>query len=293
MVNTLQLDKVRIIQLHDAPKLLVEWSPRLEEFVTSIRPALARSGPRLAGEAPHGALPYRGMIASLLLESFLVFVIAILPRQIAQLRPYAAPKVHPYEVLYYSGDELPRTQDLGGAESGRSGRAGGQEAHHRTQTIHVARGSSLSQQVVDAPNLKLHSSTGAVANLLAFKSIPGPPPSEGLRSSLTAPSLPSNVVAPAPVSITRDQSRGSIHLEAVVPPAPNVSADRSRTAPALNAGIVPPAPNVQSDHTLFAPRLDTSVIAPAPNVSRERRRSAPSLDASVIGPASTRVAREQ
>ena len=48
-----------------------------------------------------------------------------------------------YEVLYYSGDELPRTQDLGGAQSGRTGLAGGKEAHHRTQTIHVARGKSM------------------------------------------------------------------------------------------------------------------------------------------------------
>ena len=92
--------------------------------------------------------------------------------EIAQLRPYAPPKVRPYEVIYYSGDELPRTEDLGGAQAGATGRAGGQEAHHRTQTIHVARGGSLTPRVVDAPDLKLPSSAGAVANLLAFKANP-------------------------------------------------------------------------------------------------------------------------
>src|SRR6202040_3541234 len=200
----------RIIQLHDAPKLLVEWSPRWDDFVTSIRPALARSGPRLAGEAPHGAFPYRRMLASLLLESFLLFVVAVLPRQIDLLRPYAAQKLRPYEVIYYSADELPRTEDLGGAETGRAGRAGGQEAHHRTQTIRVARGSSLAQQVVDAPDLKLPSSSSAVANLLAFKSKfksdPGPPPSEGLHSALIAPGLPDNRIAPAPL-VSSDKTR--------------------------------------------------------------------------------------
>jgi len=55
--ETLQLEEVAIVELHDAPRLLVEWSPRWEEFVTSIPPAFARSGAPLAGEAPHGVFP--------------------------------------------------------------------------------------------------------------------------------------------------------------------------------------------------------------------------------------------
>jgi hypothetical protein len=272
MIQTLQLEKVTIIHLHDTPKLLVEWSPRWEEFVTNIGPAFARSRPRLAGEAPDTLMPYRGMFASYLMQLFLLFVLIVLPRQIDHLRPYAAPKVSPYEVIYYSGDELPRTQDLGGAQSGVTGRAGGQEAHHPTQTIHVARGSSLTPQVVDAPDLKLPSSSEAVANLLAVKANPGPPPAEGLRSSLTAPSLPANVIAPAQVNMNRDQSRGGV---------------------ALNAAVVPPAPSVRSEHTLYAPVLDPSIIAPAPNVSRDRAQPAPSLSPNVIAPASTRVSRDK
>jgi hypothetical protein len=291
--ETLQLEAIRIIQIHDAPKLLVEWSSRWDDFVTSIRPALSRSGPRLAGEAPFGIFPYRGLLGSFLLQSFLLFVVMVLPRQIDRLRPYAAPKLRPDEVIYYSADELPRTEDLGGAQSGASGRAGGQQAHHRTQTIRVARGSSLAAQVVDAPNLKLPFSSAAVANLLAFKSNPGPPPSEGLHSSLKAPSLPANVIAPAPANVTRDQSRGGLTLTSVVPPAPSISAAKSRSAPALNAAVVPPAPSVRSEHTLIAPSLNTGIIAPAPNVLRERTLAAPSLNANVIGPASTQVSREE
>jgi hypothetical protein len=293
LTDTLQLDEVRIIQVHDAPKLLVEWSPRWDDFVTSIRPAFARSGGRLAGEAPYGIFPYWGMLLSWLLQAFLLFVLIVLPREINQLRPYAPPKLKPYEVIYYSGDELPRTEDLGGAQAGATGRAGGQEAHHRTQTIRIARGRSLAPQVVDAPDLKLPSSAEAVANLLAFKSNPGPPPAEGLHSSLKAPSLPANVIAPAPVNVTRDQSRGGFTLNSVVPPAPSVSANDSRTAPALNAAVVPPAPSVRSEHTLYTPHLDPSIIAPAPNVSAQRTQAAPSLSPNVIGPASTRVSRDQ
>jgi hypothetical protein len=298
VTDTLQVeDAIELHDLHDAPKLLVEWSPRWQEFVTSIRPALARSGARLAGEAPHGLFPYRGMLASWLLFAFLLFVVIVIPPQIARLRPYAAPKVHPYEVLYYSGDELPRTEDLGGAEAGATGRAGGHEAHHRTQTIHVARGGSFAPKVVDAPELKLPSTAGAVANLLAFKANPSLPSAEGLHSSLIAPRLPVNVIAPAPASFTRDlnrdQSRGGLTLNAVVPPAPNISSDKSRTAPVLNAAVVPPAPSVQSEHALIAPSLVSAIIPPAPNISREHTQAAPSLTPQVISPASTHVSRDQ
>ena len=271
MTETLQLEETATAHLHDEPKLLVEWSSRWDEFFTNIGPAFSRSRGRLAGEAPDTLMPYRGMLASFSMQLFVLFVLIVLPHQIDRLRPYAAPKVSPYEVIYYSGDELPRTEDLGGAQSGATGRAGGQEAHHPTQTIHVARGGSLTPQVVDAPDLKLPSSSDAVANLLAVKSNPGPPPAEGLHSSLSSPSLPTSVIAPAPVNVTRDQSRGGVTLNSVVPPAPNV----------------------QSEHTLYVPTLDSSIIAPAPSVSRDRSRTAPALSPNVIDPASTRVSRDK
>jgi hypothetical protein len=291
---TLEFEHRTIRELPHAPKLLVEWTPRWQDFTTSIRPAFSRSDRRLAGEASFSIVPYRGMVASLLLQAFFIFVLIVIPREVDRLRPYAAPRIQPDEVIYYSANELPRTEDLGGAQSGATGHAGGAQARHRTQTIHVARGASLAGKVVDAPDLKLPSSTDAVANLLKFKSIPGPPPSEGLHSSLSAPSLPAKVIAPAPTNIARDQSRTAVSLNnSVIQPAPNVSPDNSRTAPALKSAIVAPAPTVQSEHTLFAPRLDSSIIGPAPNISRDRTQAAPSLNSSVIAPAATRVSRDQ
>jgi hypothetical protein len=294
LTETLQLEEIRIIQLDDAPKLLVEWSSRWDEFFTSIGPAFARSGPRLAGEAPHGSFPYQGMLGALLFELFLLFVVLILPRQIDRLRPYAPPKIAPYEVIYYSGDELPRTEDLGGAQSGAAGRAGGQEAHHRSQTIHVARGGSLASQVADAPNLKLPASNDAVVNLLALKSAnPTPPPVENLHSAHTGPTLAANVVAPPPDSVTRDQSRAALAPSSAVPPSPAVAADQSRSTPALNSSIIPPAPSVQSDHALVAPSLDTRIVAPAPEVLRDLTRTTPNLNIGVIAPASTRLSHDR
>ena len=278
MTDTLQLDdtiKLKVIGLHNEPKLLVEWSSPWEEFVTSIRPALARSPARLAGEAPHGIVPYRGMLTSWVVESLLLVAAIFLPARLARMRPYVPPQLPTYDVLYYSGDELPRTEDLAGAKAGGSGRAGGTQAHHRSQTIRVARGGSLAPRVVDAPDLKLPSSAGAVANLLAIKPTPGPPPAEGLHSSLTLPSLPTSVIAPAP-RVARDRSLSSPALSLpVIPPSPIVSGDRALIAPALTSGIVPPAPgNVSHDKARSAPAFDGSIIPPAPPaVSRAGSRA--------------------
>src|SRR5262249_48368191 len=146
-------------------------------------------------------------------EALLLAAVIILPAKLAFMHPYVPPQPPKYDIIYYTGDELPRTEDVGGAQAGRSGKAGGQEARHRTQTIRVARGNSLREQVVDAPKLNLPASDKAVANLLAFKSNPGPPPAEGLKPSMRAP-----VIAPV-----------------VAAPTPDVQRDKLAAAPMLNA----------------------------------------------------------
>jgi len=212
-------------------KLLVEWSSPWQEFLSAIRPALKRSPEPLAGEARTGLVPYRGMLASWIVEAALFAIAIMLSQAIDKLRPYEPPSMPKYDVIYFSGEELPRTEDAGGAQAGRSGRAGGHEAHHRTQTIRVARGELLREKVVDAPKLKLPQSDSAVANLLAFKPVPGPAPAEGLKSSQRAPTL----------------------SEAVVAPTPDVMNEKQQRALTLNANIVPPSLR-PSDHP--SPRRD-------------------------------------
>ena len=288
MTETLQLEKTPAsAQAPDhTPRLQVEWSSRWSEFLTSIPPALARSESRLAGEAPFGLVPFRIMIPSYVLEAFVIFAAILIPIKIRQLRPYVVPTLPTHDVIYYSGDELPRTEDLGGSQSGKTGRAGGDESHHRTQTIKIARGGSLVPRVVDAPNLKLPASRDAVANLLAITPNAGPPPSEGLRSTRSVPNLAATIVAPAPNAV-RDYTRNGIQLDKVIAPAPDVSRDPFTTAPTLSAKVIPPAPNISSDHLLVAPALTPAVIPPAPKIAGEHRSSAPSLNPSVVAPAPT------
>ncbi|MGH9538834.1 MAG: hypothetical protein ACRD3H_12970 [Terriglobales bacterium] len=270
--------------MNDAPKLLVEWSSRREEFLSAIGPAFGRSPKKLAGEAQTGLFPYWGILVSWAVELLLLVAVIVLPAKLASMQPYEPPPKPKYDVIYYSGNELPRTEDLGGAQAGRSGRAGGQEAHHPTQTIRVARGTTVRETVADAPKLNLPLSNSAVANLLALKALPGPAPAEGMRSSLRTPALSQLAVAPAPQ--VPDQLRAAPTLNpGAVPPS---AAAPQREVAALHlpgsqaVQVVPPPISAPEQMTNLNPRLAlpaTTVVAPAPTVSREITPTGPGFGA--------------
>jgi hypothetical protein len=227
---------------------------------------MKRSPKALAGEAPVGLFPYRGMLASWVIEAALLMLVILVSGKLASMRPYEPPALPKYDIIYFSGDELPQTEDASGARAGRSGRAGGHEAHHRTQTIRVARGESLREKVVDAPKLRLPQSDSAVANLIAYKAIPGPAPLEGLRSSSRIPAITEKAVAPAQ-EMPDQKNRAVPSLKAnVVPPTPDAQRDKMRSAPPMNAAVVPPSPSApQRDITpIRAPGSQLVTAIPPP-----------------------------
>jgi hypothetical protein len=253
-------------------KLLIEWSSPWDEFRSAIRPAMERSPRKLAGEAPVGIFPYQGMLVSWVAEVLLMALIIFLSRGFDTMRTYQPPALSKYDVIYFSGQELPKTADLGGAQSGRSGRSGGREAHHPTQTIRVARGASLREKVVDAPKLNLPHSESRVANLLAYKPLPGPPPMEGIRSSLRAPSLAElAAIAPAP-NLESEKLRAQPGLRAIVvpPAATSVERDKLPAEPTLNPVIVPPAPTTGAITSLRLPGSHPVQVVPPPVSAPER-----------------------
>jgi hypothetical protein len=269
--------------VNEAPKLLVEWSSRREEFLSAIRPALGRSPQRLAGEAHVGLFPYRGILISWAFELALLAAAIILPAKLASIRPYEPPPRPKYDIIYYTGNELPRTEDAGGAQAGLSGRSGGREAYHPSQTIRVARGSTVRETVVDAPKLDLPKSNSAVANLLALKALPGPAPAEGVRSSLRAPLLPQVAVAPAP-QVERDRMQAAPALDVGAIP-PSAAAPQRELASLHLPGsqlmaVVPPTVSAPEQFTSLNPRLALpapSVVAPAPTVTRDITPVGPGL----------------
>jgi hypothetical protein len=286
-------------QQTESPRLLVEWSSRWEEFKSAFRPALTRPPKALAGEAPIGMFPYRGMLAAWVLECLLLIAALVLPGRFASLEIPLPPNRPQWDVIYYSGDELPQVQDRGGAQAGKAGRAGGHEAHHRTQTIRVARGDIPTEKVIDAPKVNLPHSDSAVANLLAFKPIPGPPPAEGLRSSLVAPALPQmNVVPPSPEFTTSANRAANSLTPSVVPPAPNVSRDSVRGANPLAPTVVAPAPR-DTPRDLASSRIPLTqtvdVIAPPVSAPSRDELSKPKLTLpapAVIAPPPSQVSRD-
>jgi len=186
-----------VLALEEFKSPLAPLSPALQKHWPEKRPSassLPRHARRLAAGVP--SVPRHRRAA----------------RTILNHGASASSRASQSDVIYYSGDELPQTQDRGGAQAGKSGRAGGSQAHHRTQTIRVARGDKPTEKIVDAPKLNLPHSDSAVANLLAFKPNPGPPPAEGLRSAHAAPTLPQmTVVAPSP-ELTPSSNRNALKL---------------------------------------------------------------------------------
>lgn len=271
--------------MNDAPKLLVEWSSPWQEFLTALGPALGRSPKRLAGEARTGLLPYRGMLVSWVLEAALLVAVIILPSKLAVLRTVQPPPLPKYDIIYFSGDELPRTEDNGGARSGRSGLAGGKEAHHRSQSIRVSRGDSLREKVVDAPKLNLPASDTAVANLLAYKAIPGPPPAEGLKSSRRGPQGIESIVPPTP-DVARDKFKSSPAIAATVVAPPPSALQRDLPSLALPGNhpvqVVPPPVSAPEQITNLNPKLTLPaqlIVAPPPQVSQDISRTGPGYGA--------------
>jgi hypothetical protein len=277
-------------------KLLVEWSSPWSEFVSSIRPALMKSPPPLSGEARTGVLPYRGIAMTWIAEAILVLALIVLPSRIGSFNPPQTRVIPKYDVIYFYGDELPQTEDRGGAELGRAGGAGGKTAAHRTQVIRVARGNVLREKVVDVPNLNLPQSDAAVKNLLAYKNVPGPPPVEGIRRAPTAPSPTETVVAPSP-EVRRDNMLVAPVLDTAVPPSPKVQREQLRNSPSMNALAVPPSPSgFQRDvPSLQVPGSQPTVVPPPVSAPEQESKfnSQLTLPAQrVVAPPPTDVTRE-
>ena len=246
-------------------KLLIEWSSPWHEFVTSIGPAFSRSERPLAGEISTRILPVRNLFLAWLAEILFVLAVVFLPTKLGLIHPYVPPPRPKWEVIYYSGKELPQTEDAGGAPAGRKGKSGGREFFHPTQVIKVARGQAVTDQVLDAPKLNLPTSSQPVANLLAIQKVPGPPPSEGMRSSLTLPPMPKIAAVAPPAEVRREDLHKNLTLNATaVPPPPEISREEMRKNPTVTTSVVPPPPASVPRELPQArfPEMRTEVVPP-------------------------------
>jgi hypothetical protein len=311
----------------DAPQLLVQWSSPWEEFVAAIGPALGKSPPRLGLETRAGLFPWRGMVAVLLLEIAALVAMIVMPLKGIQPTASQTPPPAP-DVIYFSSDELPQTQDLAGAAGGKAGRSGGASMRH-TQAIRVARDEVVRERVVDAPQLKLPKSDSQIRNLLAFRADAGPAPADALPLNRKAPQMTMAVappppemkaamqrqapqmtnpaVVPPPVEIPQhDLNRRSLLAPSTVvaPPVELSQHDLTRRSLLAPAVVVPPPVSAPAEITSRTARLTLpaqAVVAPRPEISnaaQSRRMNndfnprvvAPPVDLSAVRPATSPTA---
>lgn len=259
---------------NSAPNFLIEWEPRWQAFTTAVRPALERSPAHLAGELKPGLFPMHGMVVTWLLEFALLVAIITIPGAMMRMGLFEPPPMPKpkYDVIYFSGDELPKVNDAGGAEAGHQGRSGGREHFSRKQTIRVARGDSLVEKVMDAPKLKLPHSSDPVKNLLAVTAAqPGPPPTAGLRSTAMLRPPQETVVPPQP-DIHRTALPAAQAMSAtVIQPTPEAHREIARTRlPQLENDVVPPPVSVPANESA-TPKLAlpaSAVVQPPAQVDR-------------------------
>lgn len=156
------------------------------------------------------------------------------PREVRKPEPKKPEPPPEVQVVLQPSPDLPRMEDVGGAEAGRSGRSGGREAFHPTQVIRISRGPRLVERVADAPKLNLPQRNDAVANLVAVAAAPPPPlpMAAAARGTKLGVSMPEpRVVAPAPVP---RRSAASLNVPQmptiVVPPPPDIRVPQATVA---------------------------------------------------------------
>lgn len=263
----------------DAPQLLVDWSSPWHEFCSAIAPALKRSPPRLSLETRAGLFPFRGILVTMLLE-IAALAAAMVPANAVQ--PVALQSPRPTrDIIYFSADELPRTQDLAGAVSGSHGQRGGAAIHHPTQVIKVARDEVLREKVTDAPQLNLPKSDSRLSNLLAYRADAGPAPAEALPLKRQVPLMPDAVAPPRPEILRSELRPMQLATPAVVSPPVELPRENSarQTLPLVTT-VVPPPVSAPVQATNRAAQLTLpreAVVAPPPEMSgvtHSRQRSA-------------------
>jgi hypothetical protein len=257
----------------DSPQFLVEWSSPWREFFSAIGPALRRSPPRAYSEARAGLFPIRGLLIAWALEAAALAVSIVHPsdRLQAVMMQTTTPS---HDVIYFSPEELPRTQDLAGAAAGTAGRKGGISMRGRKQVIRVARDKFLREQVIDAPQLDLPKADSIPANLLAYRAEAAPAPAESLPLKRKTAALAAAVVPPPPELKATERRATQLAAAMVAPPPVALPRQRISTKRDILAASVALPPVSAPERSTNTPARLTlppqMVVAPAAEVNALR-----------------------
>src|SRR5882762_1159766 len=299
-----------------APNLLVELEPWGRSFRRNLADSLLRRRPpavaTTSAPAPFwpdvfvaNRLPWGAFAESILYHSLVIALAwgcsALFARspQVAQQRAFGAS-----DVIYYSPSEYLPPLDTGGSQRARPQKGESKPAKQPILSV-PPESDNRRQTIVTPPNIKLTEDV-QTPNIVAWGDRTVPVPLAATeRKSAPLPSLPNQIVAPAPdldQAAKRDLSSLSLAVVGpppdvqpgvravaslsidVVAPAPDPTGTGSRRAlNAPQASVVepPPAINAASVRKLGDINIGRSeVIAPAPQLAVPAQRTAPTLGGS-------------
>ncbi len=280
--------------IHDAPKLLVEWSPPWREFVSSIRPALARSERRLAGEAPFGLIPlahHGALLCAGGLSDFCGDRDPSEDRAVATVRRAQTFAVTMSSITAATNFPAPKI-----SAALRPERPAARAATKRTIAPRPSRSPAAalwsrrlwtrptSSFLLRATRWRTCWPSSRIPVLRLRKGCARPERTPNLAAALVAPRSECRPRLHAQRSSTRLRDRsGAI---GVARPHTHRAQSQRHTD---SAGAQRSPASIQ----LVAPALAPAIVPPAPSVSRDSARTAPSLNAVGSGARSERRARDQ
>jgi Gram-negative bacterial TonB protein C-terminal len=264
---------------HRGPRLLVELEPWGRTFRRNLADFLwRRQAPGIAttsAPAPFWPdvfvshrLPWNAFAESILYHGVVIAFAWGLSSLFAS-RPQIAKqrRFDPHDVIYYSPSEYLPPLDTGKSHAAQPRR--GEPVYAKQPILSVPPEADNNRQtIVTPPNIKLTHDV-STPNIVAWGNANLPVPTAATeRKPLPAPTLPSQIVAPAPdIDQTSQRSTASLSTSIVAPP-PDVDPGKVRATASLSIDVVAPTPDAMAAETRRAVRPPQSaVVEPPPAVN--------------------------
>lgn len=152
-------------------QLQLEWEPRWRSLSNGLAVVLHRESAPLEPGPGRLAVHPRSLATSVAFHAALILALCFAPAALDRVQDGGVVlRLRPaIDTLYYTPDRpLPEVADASGAAAGAQGASGGAHLFRPRQVVRIARGASLTDAIIDAPQLRLTETKDAAANLLAL-----------------------------------------------------------------------------------------------------------------------------
>lgn len=152
-------------------QLQLEWEPRWRSLLSGLAVLLHRGPDPLDARRDRPTVRPRSLATSVAFHAALIVALCFAPGFLDRVQDggVVLRLRSTVDTLYYTPDrDLPAVADARGAAAGAEGAPGGAHLFRPRQVVRIARGASLTDAIIDAPQLRLTETKDAAANLLAL-----------------------------------------------------------------------------------------------------------------------------